>query len=335
MKEGSRIIISRTDGIGDVILTLPLAYLLKKTFKNCSIIFLGRNYTKPIIETCKYVDEVISWDDTFNKSPSSFLNNINADAIIHVFPDKEIVKSAFKAKIPIRIGTSHRLYNLLRCNKLVHFTRKNSQLHEAQLNIKLLKPFGINVINDKDDFNKMFGIEKIAPLKSELKSLICKEKFNLILHPKSKGSAREWGINNFFNLLSLLPKEKFKVFITGTHKEREALNKLFENPYNKPIDLTGKLSLAELISFINASDGLIACSTGPLHLAAALNKKVIGIYPPIKPMHPGRWAPLGSNVKVIVKNKSCSKCRKLKHCECIESISPEEVLNLLEKNINP
>ena len=70
---------------------------------------------------------------------------------------------------------------------------------------------------------------------------------------------------------------------------------------------------------------LYAASTGPLHIAAALGKLTIGLYPPIKPMHPGRWAPLGNLSTFIVKPKKCNKCRKRKVCECLESITPEEV----------
>ena len=45
----------------------------------------------------------------------------------------------------------------------------------------------------------------------DFKSLIDPQKFNLILHPKSKGSAPEWGLNNFEKLIRLLPKDKFKI----------------------------------------------------------------------------------------------------------------------------
>ena len=65
-----------------------------------------------------------------------------------------------------------------------------------------------------------------------------------------------------------------------------------------------------------------------------LNKKVVGIFPPIKPMHPGRWAPLGKYAEVIFKDIECSKCRKSTHCECIEAVKPEEVFQKLEKIIS-
>ena len=57
-----KIIISRTDAIGDVILTLPMCGLIKKYYPNVKIIFLGRSYTQAIIEHCEHVDEFINAD---------------------------------------------------------------------------------------------------------------------------------------------------------------------------------------------------------------------------------------------------------------------------------
>jgi ADP-heptose:LPS heptosyltransferase len=93
--------------------------------------------------------------------------------------------------------------------------------------------------------------------------------------------------------------------------------------------MTGKLTLKQLIGFIQAADGLIAASTGPLHIAAAMGKIALGIYPPIRPMHPGRWAPVGPKSAYLVENKTCSKCRKTNRCECMESIQPVAVKNKL------
>ena len=58
-----RLIISRTDSIGDVILTLPVAGELKRQFPQLHIIFLGSSYTKPIVECCPYVDEFADWTE--------------------------------------------------------------------------------------------------------------------------------------------------------------------------------------------------------------------------------------------------------------------------------
>jgi ADP-heptose:LPS heptosyltransferase len=49
------------------VLTLPVAKFLKDFFRGIKIEFPGKNYTMPVIEACKYVDEFIKLDDFLNK----------------------------------------------------------------------------------------------------------------------------------------------------------------------------------------------------------------------------------------------------------------------------
>jgi ADP-heptose:LPS heptosyltransferase len=175
----------------------------------------------------------------------------------------------------------------------------------------------------------LYGLSRLETLDNSFSKLIDKERFNLVLHPKSKGSAREWGFQNFKNLIEILPGEKFNIFISGTAAEGELMKESGIMDDARINDLTGKMSLSQLMSFIAACDGLVAASTGPLHLAAALGIRAVGIYPPIRPMHPGRWAPLGKKATYLVKDESCSDCRKHGGCHCMEEITPESVKNLL------
>jgi ADP-heptose:LPS heptosyltransferase len=312
------IIISRTDSIGDVVLTLPVAHVLKDKFPGCKIIFLCRSYTKPVIECCANIDEIISWDEIEKQDPQKQLDifrSLRADSIIHVFPNKKVAALAKKSGIPTRIGTSHRLFHWFTCNKLPNFTRKNSELHEAQLNFKLLAPLDIEGSYSLQEIRSFFDFTKIKPLSSELNNLIDKSKFNLILHPKSRGSAQEWGIANFSELVKILPKDKFQIFITGTKEEGDLIGNVFAgNDY--VVNMTGKLSLTELISFVNHCEGLVAASTGPLHLAAILGKKAVGIYACVRPIHPGRWAPVGQNVRIV-------------EAENVSMVKPESVAKVL------
>lgn len=324
-----RILISRTDGIGDVILALPVAGVLKKIFPQSHIIFLGRNYTKPVIDACVNIDEFAAWDDIEKHSDETIrireLKKINAEVIIHVFPRKVIADLAKKAQIPLRVGTSNRLYHWLTCNRIIKLSRKSSPHHEAQLNLKLLFSLGAKKRYEKEEIPRFYGLKHIEKLDHIYKELLDKRKFNLIIHPKSKGSAREWGMKNFSELIKILPEGIFKIFISGTEEELHQVRSHLLNPYPKITALPGNMTLGQLISFIASADGVLAASTGPLHIAAALGKFAVGIYAPMRPIHPGRWAPLGLHASFLVKDKKCNKCKKSKRCECIESISPETV----------
>lgn len=327
------IIISRTDSIGDVVLTIPMCGVLKEYFPKCKIIFLGNTYTLPVLNACSYIDEAIDWWALRNlpeKAQIEAINKLNANAFIHVFPNKQLSSLISKTNIKYRIGTNRRIYNLFNCNKLVNLTRKNTNFHEAQLNIKLLSPFGINIQPELNEIPKWYGLNKIAE-SNKAKEYIDSAKINVILHPKSKGSAREWGLTNFKALINQLPEEKFNILISGTEEEGKLFREELLSTGKKNVkDVSGKLSLSEFISLINYADALVAASTGPLHIAAALNKTAIGLFAPMRPIFPTRWAPLGEKAKVLVKEKSCNDCKKGGACHCIMEIEPLQAYQILK-----
>lgn len=322
-------IISRTDSIGDVVLTLPMAKIIKQHYPAHTVAFLGTAYTKPVINACKYVDEFIDVAEFL--SPSFTFHTTQPQTILHVLPNRRIAQKARAFNISKRIGTINRFYHWLYCNRLVRLSRKNSALHEAMLNLKLLKALHLPTQYTLEEIGVSYGLEKIEPLAEEWQKLLQSHKYHLILHPKSQGSAREWKLENFKQLIDLLPSEQFQIFITGTKKEMPALQPFLEATNSVAVNMVGKLSLSQLMAFIKACDGLVACSTGPLHLAAALGNDALGIFAPIKPVHLGRWAPLGPKAKVFVENKVCNKCKATpQQCSCINAITPLTIANYVK-----
>ena len=327
MPDYQNILISRTDAIGDVVLTLPLAGIIKEYFPNSKVFFLGKSYTKDIILLSEHVNGFINWSELENIPINKQIDTIKQyeiDTIIHIFPNKSIAKLAKQAGIKNRIGTAHRTFHWNTCNKLLNFSRKKSDLHEAQLNTKLLKPLGIDRNFSPADLVDYYGFSRVKDLDEKFKNLLSKDKFNLILHTKSKGSAREWGLENFKKLIQILPKDKYQIFLSGTEEEGLLFREHLLGD-DHVVDISGTMNLQEFVSFINSADGLIAASTGPLHIAAALGKRALGIYPPIRPMHPGRWKPIGKNADYLVKEKECSDCRSGGACHCMLELTPEMV----------
>jgi ADP-heptose:LPS heptosyltransferase len=333
--ENKTILLSRTDSIGDVVLSLPMAGLIKEKYPNSKVLFLGKSYTKDIILCSKYIDKFINWSEIENlslKQQISMFKQENIDIFIHVFPNKHIAKIAKKSNIKTRIGTSHRPYHYLYCNQLESFSRKKSELHESQLNIKLLSSLEIEFTGNYQALSEYYGFENIAPLEEKWNKLLSKDKRNVILHTKSKGSAREWGLDNFKLLINQLLKNNCRVFLTGTEDEGLLFRNKLVFQHNDLIDLSGKMTLNELVSFISRADSLVAASTGPLHIAAATGIQSIGIFPPIRPMHPGRWSPIGKNVEVFVTDKPhCTDCQNGEACKCMQQISYIDVYNTIIK----
>lgn len=283
-------------------LTLPMCGLLKKHFPKTKISFLGKSYTQAVIEACAHVDAFLNWDEIEKQNTTlqvESLKSVDADVIIHVFPKKEIIWLAKKAGIRYRIATGGRWHTLTKCNKPVFFSRRKSHLHESQLNIKLLSPLGITEIPSTSNLNELSGFKPNEHSVFNFDRFQVKKPF-VILHPLSKGSAVNWSLSQFETLAQLLLEKGIHPVITGTKAEGEQIQAKSSLLNTTGIsDMTGKMNLEEFIHFIQHSSGLVAASTGPLHIASQLNKVCVGLYTPLRPMHAGRWAPIGKSAKVI------------------------------------
>ncbi len=328
-----RIIIAKTNQIGDVICALPIASALKKHEPSCKIIFMGRNITKELIEQYHDVDEFVNWDElnlTVEAATINSLKALNADVIIHVHPVKKIAQLAKQAGIPVRVGNSRRFYNWLNCNRLVKIKRKNSPLHETQQDMLYLKVFRLKHQYTLDEIIALRRFNAFTK-PSNILSLIDNDRFNLILHPKTRGQHIEWPPAHFAQLIGLLPPEKFKIFVTGNEREGQQVGEEMIKPFPHVVDLTGKTSLADLLQLIAAADGLIAASTGPVHIAAVFDIHTLGLYAPIRPSHPGRWRHVGSKARVLALEQNCDGCRYTASCACVAKITPEQVLNVISE----
>jgi heptosyltransferase III len=283
----SSLAIARTDSIGDVIVTLPLCGFIKKHSPNTRIVFIGRSYTQAIVEACPYVDEFLNFDKRAE-------SNLNVDACVFAFPDAEVMKWVKAQGVRKRIATGSRIASWKFANDRVFFSRKNSDLHESQLNFHLLFPFGVK------DIPSLAEIRAWHELKPQVESPVQLEpnKRSVVFHMLSKGSALNWSLHQYQELSSLLPTADFNIYITGTEEEGVRIRKDFR--FDSHItDLTGQLSLPQLIAFISSCETLVAASTGPLHIASAVGIRAIGLYPSKRPMHPGRWMPLGANTTYL------------------------------------
>ncbi len=324
------IILSRTDSIGDVMLTLPSAGLLKQRLPGVRITFIGRRYTLPVLSRCVHIDDSIALEDLLDMGDAgavSRLAALRATAIVHVFPERRVAAWAKHAGIGLRIGTSHRWWHWLTCNERIPFSRRRSDLHEAQLNVKLLAPLGINALPPLDELTRLSGFSAPRP-EASVAALVRPDRINVVLHPLSKGSAVEWGLERYAELIKALDPQRHHAIITGTAAEAERYRLGLPLNLAHVADAGGRLDLHQLIALIGASQALVAASTGPLHIAAACGITAIGLYADVRPIHPGRWGPIGARAHSLVAPPPQDSRDAV---ALIQAITPQQVLALLPR----
>ena len=343
MNEPKNILIARTDRIGDVILSLPMASAIKKKYPGCRISFLVRSYTAPLLSGNSYVDETIVLIEENGKPDLqrniALLKN-KFDVVIAAYPTFKLALIFFLAGFKKRIGTGFRWYSFL-FNGKVYDHRKRGGHHELEFNVRLLSRLGIN--NDVNETNAEFGLSVPSRnkeiIKNELTSHgIDPSKRIIIVHPGSGGSAVDLPVSTLKNVMQILAEENIEILITGSGSEKELCESLIVNERTK--NLAGRYDLSGLTALIDRCDLMIANSTGPIHIAAALGKFVIGFYPKFTATSPERWGPYTEKKKIFTPEIDCLNCSR-KQCEelnCMASIKAEKIagaaLSILKLNVN-
>ena len=322
----ARVLICRTDNIGDVVLTLPLAGFLKQHVPGVQVDFLVRAYAAPVVRQCRFVDRVLAIEE------QGQLDDMCAayDTVIFAFPNRRLAQAARRARVANRVGTGHRLYHWFSCNRLAHFSRVKSTLHEAQLNFMLLKPLGMGHIPTLAEIPALYGLT--APHLPEVDALAAQTPFNVVLHPKSNGNGREWPLQHYTELARLLQASGACLWVTGSAAEGEIVARdapdLLAMPHVR--NLCGAFDLAGLTALIGAADGLVASGTGPLHMGAALGRPVLGLFPPIRPIDPARWGALGAQAGNLCAQQRCATCTGAQACTCMWAIEPAAVAAIVQ-----
>jgi ADP-heptose:LPS heptosyltransferase len=327
------LLIIRTDRIGDVVLSLPLAGLVKKHYPGTKVSFMVKSYTKALVENHPFINDVIILEESSGKVPFRVNQKIvsagNYDSAVLVYPTLKTALILFFSGIADRIGTGYRWYSFM-FNRKVYTHRKYAAKHELEFNVELLKKFGIN--EKLTPGNAEFGLKADSIVKQQILEEIKKagigfDKPIVIIHPGSGGSAVDYPIDKMQELTKLIDSDlDVDIIITGGTGEENLCGKLLVSP--KIVSFAGKLNLSEMIALIDLSDIFVSNSTGPIHIAAALGKYTVGFYPNLLACSAKRWEPYTDKKVIFVPENDCDDCDR-EQCgsqDCMSSINPSRVL---------
>jgi heptosyltransferase-3 len=328
LKAGDRILISRTDRLGDLILALPFVETVKERYPECRIDVISSLYASPILENNGHITKILRVQNDQLLSNKLYkkdlLHKIRVEkykVVVVLYPERHISRLFYKAEIPFRLGTAGRFHSVFYNTRLVHSRRQNLK-HEFEYNLDFLKFFRRGRVVK---FPQVYLREKeINHARRILNSAGVKDNF-VVIHPGSGGSAERWPLENFIRLYRLLEQEGVELVLSGSESEGEIIEAASVELGIPVRKITGLTDLRTLAAVLSLADVVVANSTGPLHLAVAVRTTGVGLYPSRKAMSPLRWGPLGGLDRVIQPVGVECQCPP-KRCTCMELIKPEQVL---------
>ena len=335
-----RILIVRTDRIGDVLLSTPVIKVLREAYPRSYIAMMIGPNARDIVESNPYLDEVIVYDkDAKHKSFAASVRFADSlakkhfDLAIILHPTNRVHLVTFFAGIPRRVGYNRKLASLL-TDRITH-TKQEGEKHESEYNLDLLRHLGI-------------GVNEPAlciPVKKEAQSWvqemldrsgIKKTDRLLAIHPAASCPSKIWPAERFARTADALAnKFGLKVLVVSGIRDIKIAGAVINSMASPAIDLAGKTTVAQLAAVLERCSLFISNDSGPVHIAAALGIPVVSIFGrKQKGLSPKRWGPLGQKSKFIHKDAGCAVCLAhncVKEFACLRSISADDVVAAAEE----
>ncbi|HMD54858.1 MAG TPA: glycosyltransferase family 9 protein, partial [Phycisphaerae bacterium] len=110
-----------------------------------------------------------------------------------------------------------------------------------------------------------------------------------VLIPGARWHAKRWSEEGFTQIGQKLAAEDFCVVILGDSRERALCEQIKNQIGSAAINLAGQTSLAQMVAAICLAKIVIGNDSGPLHVAAALGRPLIGLYGPTNPASVGPY----------------------------------------------
>ena len=332
-----RILVVKLDHLGDVLLATPVFSNLRQAYPNAELHALTGAWSRVVLERHLDVNKVLEYNSpAFSRAaePASLkqtfqlyqaLRHQKYDLIVELRSDWRIVCFALSRVAPQRLDRAA----LQVTNKLgaPQFTGT----HETARNLDVLHRAGIPTPIQTTTFSVATEDEEWAV--DFLETLhIDRERPLIAIHPGSPIPIKRWMPERYAELSDwLVARKRAQILFLGVKDEIPIITEIQGLMQAETNNIAGKTSLTQLASILQICSVFIGNDSGPMHLAAAVGTRTIGLY---GPGDPTRFGPVGTMCRTIRRKTDCPPCPEAT-CRfgedgCMSKIQVADVIQTLE-----
>ncbi|OPY61704.1 MAG: Lipopolysaccharide core heptosyltransferase RfaQ [Pelotomaculum sp. PtaU1.Bin065] len=350
-----KIIVSEIGHIGDLIFSTPVFSIIKNNFPDSHIYALINPVAQPLLEGNPYIDGILTYDHFrlsrnrvcfFKKmyrtirEYGALKNHLRVGGfdlgldLRHFYPTT--IQLLVLGGVGFVAGFGNRGHGYLLDKKL----SLCPDLHEVEQKVHALAQLGLRV-PPKEHIKLQIYLEE--EVEDKIRKLLSSSGIDAnwticVIHPGCGQRARLWTNEGWARVADFLVKQSIQVIFTGGNNEKSLIQdiKNILGPKNHCLDLSGALSLKELMALIKLADFFMGLESAPSHIAAAVETPVICLYSGTT--RTNQWKPWGGRVFVITKELACAPCYNPLGCRlmsCLRDIKAEDVIEIIKKEILP
>lgn len=142
------------------------------------------------------------------------------------------------------------------------------------------------------------------------------------------GTAKRWPSEYYAEVANTALKQGWQVWLFGSSKDIPVTTAINQLTRGECLDLGGKTNLIEAVDLMSLCNTIVSNDSGLMHIAAALDKKLIAIFGSSTPDH---TPPMHPTAVIKYLALDCSPCFKrecpLQHLNCLRQLTPGNIIN--------
>ena len=326
-----KILVFTTNWLGDALFLSPLIAVLKENFTQADLAVLLVPRVEEIFLNNPQVDKIIIYDEKGRQrsliSRLRFILKLRKerfDAAFIIKPSLSrtlILKYAGIKKI---IGHDNPKSGWLLSVKV---SAPNKILHKVDYFLTLLENLGLKIYRRKYKFfpadqDKLY-IEELFSQKKISRNMPL-----IVINPGANWIPKRWSADNFAELIKRIKQKlSLNIVITGKDTDRSLADEIIRKSAQDVFNFTGETSLGQLGALMQKADIVVSADSGPMHIAAAVETRVIALFGPTSAAITGPYP--RENHIIIQKDVGCkipcydSSCQDYR---CMKAISVDEVM---------
>jgi len=140
------------------------------------------------------------------------------------------------------------------------------------------------------------------------------------------GEAKRWPAEHYAEVANAAIAKGWQVWLFGSDKDISVTQQINQLTQDRCVNLGGKTKLGDAIDLMALCNTVVSNDSGLMHVAAALDKKLVAIFGSSTPYH---TPPMHPDAVIEYLKLECSPCFErtcpLGHLHCLTKISPQTI----------
>ncbi|MCB5251424.1 MAG: glycosyltransferase family 9 protein [Candidatus Cloacimonadaceae bacterium] len=313
------ILILRLSSLGDIVLTQPVCAWLRERYPEARIDYMVKEQYLELIPLMGCALNPLSYQKSLKAHRELKKENYDLVIDLHAKLSTWLIRNAAQ-------GRKSAVYNKER-SKRQKIVRGNRQLSICS-----------TVILYKSALDKVFDQVNLQsprlypPADIALLALEAAPSKRILIFPGAKHNTKRYPSRYYKLLIDISPKP-WQYIILGSPGEAALCAEIAKG--NQALNMAGKYSFTQILALMQSADWVLSSDSGPMHLAAALQRPQIAIFGATHPRL--GFAPLNPNARILAADISCQPCSlhgsescPQQHFKCMHSIKAEQILQIMQ-----